>query len=148
MSDMGTPSFSGNSFPLSRGKTGGQQTAGLAVNNLPAHAHAATFVAGQGGSPVEVQVQASVDAGDSPTPTPGCYLAQGVDNVMGASPSIYRSDKGSSTVNLGGVTVTGSTGGGSVVIGSTGSNQPFPVQNPYLALNFCIALNGIFPSRD
>ncbi|HEY4145791.1 phage tail protein [Pinirhizobacter sp.] len=29
-----------------------------------------------------------------------------------------------------------------------GGNQPHPNLQPYLALNFCIALNGIFPSRN
>lgn len=29
-----------------------------------------------------------------------------------------------------------------------GGNQPVSVMNPYLALNFCIAMQGIFPSRQ
>ena len=33
-------------------------------------------------------------------------------------------------------------------IALTGGNQPFPILQPYLALNFCIALEGIFPSRN
>jgi len=32
-------------------------------------------------------------------------------------------------------------------IGSTGGGQPHPNAQPFLALNFCIALQGIFPSR-
>jgi len=32
--------------------------------------------------------------------------------------------------------------------GITGGNQPVPNMNPYLTLNFCIAVNGIFPSRN
>jgi microcystin-dependent protein len=31
---------------------------------------------------------------------------------------------------------------------SGGGNQPHPNIQPYLALNFCIALEGIFPSRN
>jgi microcystin-dependent protein len=31
---------------------------------------------------------------------------------------------------------------------SGGGNQPHPNLQPYLALNFCIALEGIFPSRN
>ena len=34
------------------------------------------------------------------------------------------------------------------VIGLTGGGQPFPILQPYLTLNFCIALEGIFPSRN
>jgi len=30
----------------------------------------------------------------------------------------------------------------------TGGSQPHPNQSPYLVLNFCIALEGIFPSRN
>ena len=33
-------------------------------------------------------------------------------------------------------------------IGFTGGNQPHPNIMPYLALNFCISLTGIFPSRN
>ncbi|MET0752538.1 MAG: tail fiber protein [Pyrinomonadaceae bacterium] len=30
----------------------------------------------------------------------------------------------------------------------TGGNQPFSILQPYLTLNFCIALQGIYPSRN
>ena len=33
------------------------------------------------------------------------------------------------------------------MIALAGGSQPHPNQQPYLVLNFCIALNGIFPSR-
>jgi microcystin-dependent protein len=32
-------------------------------------------------------------------------------------------------------------------IGSTGSGQPVPTQSPILAMNWCVATQGIFPSR-
>ncbi|HEX5732896.1 MAG TPA: tail fiber protein [Blastocatellia bacterium] len=34
------------------------------------------------------------------------------------------------------------------MIKPTGGSQPFSIIQPYLALNFCIALEGIFPSRN
>ena len=34
------------------------------------------------------------------------------------------------------------------LLGSAGGNQPFGVVQPALSLNFCIALEGIFPSRN
>jgi len=34
------------------------------------------------------------------------------------------------------------------MISNTGGNQPFSILGPYLTLNFCIALEGIFPSRN
>lgn len=33
-------------------------------------------------------------------------------------------------------------------IGMTGSNQPVSIVQSFLAVNYCIALQGIFPSRD
>jgi microcystin-dependent protein len=32
--------------------------------------------------------------------------------------------------------------------GITGGNQPIPIIQPFLGLNFCIALQGVFPSRN
>ena len=29
-----------------------------------------------------------------------------------------------------------------------GGNQPHPNQQPYLTLNFCVALQGIFPTQN
>ena len=37
---------------------------------------------------------------------------------------------------------------GAGTTGLSGSGQPFPILQPYLTLNYCIALNGIFPSRN
>lgn len=45
-----------------------------------------------------------------------------------------------------------STTGGSLMaagaIGNSGSSQPHPNLSPYLTLNICIALVGVFPSRN
>jgi len=37
---------------------------------------------------------------------------------------------------------------GAGTTGATGGSQPFPIVQPYLTVNFCIALQGIFPSRN
>jgi microcystin-dependent protein len=34
------------------------------------------------------------------------------------------------------------------MIGNTGGSQPHPNQQPYLVLNFCVALQGIFPTQN
>lgn len=39
-------------------------------------------------------------------------------------------------------------GAGTVAIGSAGGSQPFSVRDPSLGLRYCIALQGIFPSRN
>ena len=35
-----------------------------------------------------------------------------------------------------------------MTVGSAGQTEPHPNLQPYSVLNFCIALNGVFPSRD
>jgi microcystin-dependent protein len=42
----------------------------------------------------------------------------------------------------------GNTNMNPTMIGGGGGNQPHPNLQPYLALNYCIALEGIFPSRN
>jgi microcystin-dependent protein len=37
---------------------------------------------------------------------------------------------------------------GNVTVGSTGSNAPINTVPPFQALNFIIALNGLYPPRD
>lgn len=37
---------------------------------------------------------------------------------------------------------------GSVVTNNTGGGRPFPTRNPYLGINFIIALQGTFPPRS
>ncbi|OUS19771.1 phage tail protein [Nonlabens dokdonensis] len=37
---------------------------------------------------------------------------------------------------------------GSVELGNTGGQQPFPSRNPYLGINYIIAMQGTFPSRN
>lgn len=48
----------------------------------------------------------------------------------------------------GSVNATANTAFASAAVGLAGSNQPHPNIPPYLALNFSIALEGIFPSRS
>ena len=42
--------------------------------------------------------------------------------------------------------VSGNYGG--VTISATGGNQPLPIMQPYLGLNYIICLQGVFPSRS
>lgn len=47
---------------------------------------------------------------------------------------------------------TGSAGdamsSAAISVGSSGGSQPFSVRDPYLGLRYCIALQGIYPSRN
>lgn len=71
-------------------------------------------------------VAANTAAATLGTPT-GNLWAQGSYSASGGSPM---------------------AGGVQGAIGLSGNNQPHPNLSPYLVINFCIALQGIFPSRN
>lgn len=109
------------------GQSGGRESVTLATANMPAHTHpvqlALTFAA-----------PASTAPGDTDTPGPGAVPA-------GASGSAIYGQGARDT------TLAGAAVGGNVNLGNTGGNQPFDSRPPYLTLNWCIALEGIFPAR-
>ena len=79
----------------------------------------------------------------SQIPAAGSQLARTVDGSGAASqPLIYvPAGTAGATVALGGLNIAGT-------IGATGQNQPVSIMQPYLVLNFSIALQGVFPSRN
>ncbi|MGC2236232.1 MAG: tail fiber protein [Pyrinomonadaceae bacterium] len=73
--------------------------------------------------------QPSANEGDPGTKEPaGSYLAKAATNLYASS----------TDGTLMGVQNTGASGG----------NQPFPIIQPYLGVNFIICLEGLYPSRN
>ncbi len=72
--------------------------------------------------------QAYSQNGDNVAPT---------GNTLGTVNNLYAAFGGAGLTTLGPST-----------IGNTGGSQPHNNMMPYLVLNFCIALQGIFPSRN
>lgn len=77
------------------------------------------------------------------------------NHALTATDSDANSDEASSGARLGtaGVSIYASGGTGSVVLAAdsttqTGGGQPFNNRSPYLGINYCIAIQGIFPSRS
>jgi microcystin-dependent protein len=115
-----------------QGQVGGAENTTLTMNNMPAHNHPATAA-------VQVQVAGTPTGADN-TPTAANSFLGASQNAGPASANIWSTAL-NSPVNMGGTS-------GSVTVGVAGGSQPFGLMNPYLALNFCIALQGIFPSRN
>jgi microcystin-dependent protein len=107
----------------SLGQVGGVESSTMTVNQMPAHAHA---FSGQ-------QAVAST-AGTTPDPT-GNILAAPASSI----PQYAVVGSASGSTAAGSVSGTTSPAGGS---------QPQSELQPYLAVNFSIALQGIFPPRD
>jgi microcystin-dependent protein len=76
------------------------------------------------------------------------------NHVPQANPANATSTSPSSNVwaqQPGGYLAYGPAGGAAMrsgAIAPAGNSQPHPNMQPYLVLNFCIALQGVFPSRN
>ncbi|HUR98113.1 MAG TPA: tail fiber protein [Pyrinomonadaceae bacterium] len=106
--------------PYSLGQAGGTENTTLSQNNLPAHSH--TLTASTSG-----QANAASPANN--------FL--GVGKVPSSSETVNMYNSAASPAVMNAASITG--GGG---------NQPFSIVQPYLCINFIIALEGIFPSRN
>lgn len=127
---------------------GGQASVTLLSNQVPlaAHTHPATM--SMTGLSATTTLNASTQGGGSGTPVAGASLCASTAGTGAAN--IYVSPAPTTgLVALGNINTTVS-GSGTVTVGANTASEaaPVSVMNPFLALNFCIALQGIFPSRN
>jgi microcystin-dependent protein len=134
------------------GQTAGVENVTLNQSQLPPHTHQATFTPTGGGSPLSVGVTVAVantSTGNVSDPTNNIIA---VPKPSGPGSIVAYQPASAATGQLGGVAVnvSGSPGitGGSVTNAIAGSGQPTPITQPVLCVNFIIALQGIFPSRN
>ncbi|WP_430406710.1 phage tail protein [Fluviicola sp.] len=108
----------------SMGEVSGSTSVSLLTSNIPPHIHTMNNVS--------VKIKASNDPADE---NASAGLFPGV-----AASSVYT---GAPTTNVftGGTVVTGTSD-------ITGSGMPIGIMNPYLVMNYSIAIYGIFPSRN
>lgn len=114
-------SKSGNTYPI--GHAAGTETVTLNSNELPLHNHL-------------VRTNSAYDVG-----TPSTNFL-GNPNIKGTSPVANKA-----TVNLYAPAAGTLTQMGPCIT-AAGGNQPHENRQPYLVINYCIALQGIFPSRQ
>jgi microcystin-dependent protein len=138
-------------------KMGAEQVA-LASTNLPQHLHPATFAGtgGSAGTPLSVAVSVQALTGS----TGNAYVPSTTNKFLAGSPTggtgaqMWATSLSNPAVELGGVTATVSGGGGGITGGTvtvganTTTNAPMSMLNPSLGMNFCIALQGLYPMRD
>ncbi|MFA9275212.1 MAG: phage tail protein [Candidatus Aquirickettsiella gammari] len=130
----------------------------LSLANLPAHNHPATLSldALTGQTTISVGTGAAA-AGTGLTAQAGSLLTSAAAGGGAAAIYLPTGTPQTAPVNLGGVTTT--VGGtGSVSTGNTGTGTPLAapvvtnatvsIMQPYLGLNYIIAMQGIFPSRN
>jgi microcystin-dependent protein len=129
----------------------------LTTANLPAHSHPATVDISGLGATTHVTVGAGTTGTFSAVNNNGGLTATAAG--QGSAAAIYLGAGATPTnpVDLGGVT-TAITGTASAATQNTGSGTPFvapvstsaltSVMQPFLGLNYIIATQGIFPSRN
>lgn len=100
------------------GETGGVENVTLLASNLPTHGHL---------------LNASTSPGTHRSPA-GRVFAQGTSS--GSAPLPYAPSTGPLVQQ------------NAQSVAPAGGSQPHPNLQPYTVLNYCIALSGIFPSRN
>ena len=137
--------------PRALGQVAGSETVTLSPANLPPHTHPATFTPAGGTS--AGTLGASSAQGNSTNPQ-GNYLANAFypgDTGSTAPPvtlaSYVTPGSAGTLVNVAGLSISGS-GGGTVAVGNNAStNASAATMPPFLALNYIICVQGIYPSR-
>lgn len=109
------------------GEVAGTPSQTLTILNMPAHNHTVT--------PISVQLPCSTGAGNSDDPS------DGVPAVSASGDEQYTSTA-TSNVFLKAPNVT------QPIVGIAGGSQPFSIEDPFLGMNFIIAIEGIYPSRN
>ncbi len=124
----------------SMGQKAGVENVTLTVGQMPIHNHPFIPSGGAGGAVKASSVAGAASAPSATNPTLGA--ATDADGG-GVNINLYNNATPDITLNTG-----GGSGGGGGTVGNNGGSQPLGILNPYLTINYSIALQGIFPSRD
>lgn len=110
--------------PYSMGQVGGTETVTITTAQMPMHVHSA----------IGINIRIPVNTANDDSTAAGNYIGNSSPNdTFGSVPS--------PTLSLGTPVVSGTTS-------VAGGSQPTQILSPYLCMNYSIALQGIFPSRN
>ena len=116
------------------GQVGGSENVTLTTPMLAAHTHTATVTGLSAAAP------AVTSAGTTNQPSSSVVLAAPTDAARNPI-NLYSNAAPNQSLAPG-------TGSGSVSVASAGGGQPHSNIQPYLAVNYIIALAGIYPTRS
>ena len=123
------------------GQQGGTETQSLTVAQMPAHSHTATTTV------TDLQVTSTL-RGSSAAATANAPTGAALAVTKKSSPT-YAAATPDQAMASGSVQSTVTGGTATTTVDSTNSGtSPVEVRDPYTALLACIALEGIFPSRN
>ena len=107
--------------PISLGQVGGSQNVTLITSQMPQHTHQTT-----------VTINAANDTRPGSDSPADAFLDTAGTNLYSAASDGTKMNAGMATA----------------VVAPAGGNQPFSVQDPYVGINYIIAVEGLFPSRN
>jgi microcystin-dependent protein len=110
------------------GQNGGAEIVTLTTNQMPIHTHVITV------SNLAANVKNAAGNRQTPVGNVPAIEAAGVTATYSSSPP-------DATMAAGSIS-------GTATAGNAGLSQPVGILPPYLTFNYCIALEGIFPSRN
>ncbi|MEO6238347.1 MAG: tail fiber protein [Vicinamibacterales bacterium] len=113
-----------------QGETGGSETVALSLAQMPSHTHPVGAAAGS--------IACKNGRGNQQTPAGNVPAIEstGVTATYGSAPT-------AATMQAGSVAL-----GGTAAAAVSGAGQGHENMQPYLTLNYCIALQGVFPPRS
>jgi len=109
-------------------QTGGQERVTLTANQMPSHSHAITHS-------LKAELRCSDSSGKNTSPV-DATIAEAENNA-------FNDDSPNQDMKSGSVTLEGD-----ITAQNSGDSLPHDNMQPYLVINYCIALNGIFPPRN
>lgn len=120
------------------GQMSGTPSTTLLISNMPAHNHLADVT--------NLTSIPSATAATATTNIPGNTVVPAQLPKIGSGPTAqpingYAPQDNSANLATGKV-------GGTLNINIAGGSQPFSIMNPYLGMNYVIALEGVYPSRN
>lgn len=128
------------------GQRGGVESVTLTPNEMPNHTHIATI--DNISLSVDATLQVSDNQGNSSAAKDNALAKTAKDLETGNTIEMYDSNptytKG---FTLKGLVATG-TATGTGTIGNTGGSQAHENRQPWLAMNYVICMQGMFPSRS
>ena len=119
------------------GEVAGTESTSLTINNMPMHNHTALAT---------TTILADQSSGNLSANPVGNWITVG--QTGGATPAPMKQFTTLPDPNPPTGTMAAGTAATAVTIGIAGGSQPFGILQPFLALNYIIALEGIFPSRN
>jgi microcystin-dependent protein len=136
--------------PTLLGEVAGAENITLLSSQMPSHVHPITgggAVTCTGSVSIPATTTAPTLSNSQPAPGATAIFGPSTDSAVGADVRIYSTATANTTLAPIPISVAGNAPVPATT-GIAGGSLPVSIRNPYLGINFIIALEGVFPSRN